>query len=167
MKEQEWLNTYRTTVYPLFNYVAKRTRGHRELAEDIVQETYLRALKDWQKKSLPDSPQAWLNRVARNILIDYLRKKKRENRDNIERFSDVSTHLAENKQNSLDMFLAISSLGQKKAKVIEAHYYDGKSLKAIAAEMAISYRAVEGYLRRARQSLKSLLPNHNSNGGEK
>jgi RNA polymerase sigma factor (sigma-70 family) len=62
--------------------------------------------------------------------------------------------------------LAISSLGRKKAKIIEAFYYDGMSAKEIADSMAISERAVEGQLRRARQSLKSLLPEIKTNGGK-
>jgi RNA polymerase sigma factor (sigma-70 family) len=60
--------------------------------------------------------------------------------------------------------MAISSLGRKKARILEAFYYDGKSVKEIAEIMAISERAVEGQLRRARQSLKSLLPEIKKNG---
>jgi len=62
--------------------------------------------------------------------------------------------------------LAISSLGRKKAKIIEAFYYDGMSVREIANAMSISERAVEGQLRRARQSLKSLLPEFKPNGGK-
>jgi RNA polymerase sigma factor (sigma-70 family) len=64
------------------------------------------------------------------------------------------------------MFLAISSLKKKKAQVIEAFYYDGLDVKEIAKKMNISERAVEGQLRRARQALRSLLPELNNNGGK-
>jgi hypothetical protein len=34
--EQQWLKMYRETVHPLYGYMARRTRGNRELTEDIV-----------------------------------------------------------------------------------------------------------------------------------
>ena len=157
MREQRWLKTYRETVHLLYGYMARRTGGNRELTEDIVQESYLRALNSWNRK-VPDSPLAWLKRVARNILIDYLRQKKWDNKDNLDLYPDTGNLSSKDLFKSLEIFLAISSLGRKKAKILEAFYYDGKSLKEIANERAISERAVEGQLRRARQSLKSLLP---------
>ncbi|HEU0077805.1 MAG TPA: sigma factor, partial [Longimicrobiaceae bacterium] len=37
-----------------------------ELAEDVVQEALLRALREWPFRRVPDDPRAWLGRVARN-----------------------------------------------------------------------------------------------------
>ncbi|MCJ7582710.1 MAG: sigma-70 family RNA polymerase sigma factor [Candidatus Aminicenantes bacterium] len=166
MTEQQWLKIYRETIHSLYGYIAKRTGRNRELTEDIIQESYLRALNSWKRKKTPDSPLAWLNRVARNILIDYLRKKRWESDVDLDVHSDTGSQTSENQIKSLEMFMAISSLGQKKANIIEAFYYEGKSVRDIANEMKISERAVEGHLRRARQSLKSLLPQQNQNGGK-
>ncbi|MCJ7582469.1 MAG: sigma-70 family RNA polymerase sigma factor, partial [Candidatus Aminicenantes bacterium] len=138
----------------------------KELTEDIIQESYLRALNSWKRKKAPDSPLAWLNRVARNILIDYLRKKRWDSNVDFDVHSDTVSQTSDDQIKSLETFMAISSLGQKKAKIIEAFYYEGKSVRDIANEMKISERAVEGHLRRARQSLKSLLPQQNQNGGK-
>jgi RNA polymerase sigma-70 factor (ECF subfamily) len=164
--EQQWLNTYRETVHPLYGYMAKRTGGNRELTEDIVQESYLRALDDWNRKTVPDSPLAWLKRVARNILIDFLRQKRRNYNADLDQKPDTGFQKSEDQFESLEIFLAISSLGRKKAKILEAFYYDGMSVREIANKMGISERAVEGRLRQARQSLKSLLPNSRQNGGK-
>lgn len=166
MLEQEWLTIYRETVHPLFGYTAKRTGGNRELTEDIVQESYLRALDHWKLKTVPDSPLAWLKRVARNILIDYLRQKKWDSKSLSDLHPDTGLRTSEDEFESLEIFLAITSLGRKKARTLEAFYYDGLSVREIAIEMAISERAVEGLLRRARQSLKSLLPNSTPDGGK-
>jgi len=163
--EQQWLKIYNETIHSLYGYIAKRTGGNRELTEDIVQESYLRALNSWKRKKAPDTPLAWLNRVARNILIDYLRKKRWDTNIDLDAYSDTVSQTSEDQIKSLETFMAISSLGQKKAKIIEAFYYEGKSVRDIANEMKISERAVEGHLRRARQSLKSLLPKNNQNGG--
>jgi RNA polymerase sigma-70 factor (ECF subfamily) len=164
--EQQWLNIYKETIHPLYGYMAKRTGGNRELTEDIVQESYLRALNNWKIKTLPDSPLAWLQRVARNILIDFLRQKKWISIVNLDTDPvDVEDKSVDHIK-SLETFLAISSLGQKKAGILEAFYYDGMSIREIASEMNISERAVEGKLRRARQSLRSLLPELKTNGGK-
>jgi RNA polymerase sigma-70 factor (ECF subfamily) len=147
--------------------MARRTEGNRVLTEDIVQESYLRALDKWNLKTLPDSPLAWLQRVARNILIDYLRQKRRDNKKvDLDLYPDTSNQTSKNQFKSLELFLAISSLGRKKARILEAFYFDGMSTKEIANEMAVSERAVEGQLRRARLSLKSLLPELKPNGGK-
>jgi RNA polymerase sigma-70 factor (ECF subfamily) len=165
--EQQWLNVYRETVHPLYEYMAKRTGGIRELTEDIVQESYLRALNDWNRKNVPDSPLAWLKRVARNILIDYLRQRKGDSKAKWDPNSDSAPWTSKKEFESLEMFSAMASLGRKKARILEAFYYDGMSVREIANEMAISERAVEGHLRRARRSLKALLPNPSSDGGKK
>ncbi len=46
------------------------------MAEDVVQETLIKALNVWKIKGIPDNPTAWLFRVARNHAIDVLRKNK-------------------------------------------------------------------------------------------
>ncbi len=167
MTEQQWLEIYRETIQPLYRYIAKRTGGNKELTEDIVQESYLRALNSWKRKKTPDSPLAWLNRVARNILIDYLRKKRWDNNVvDLDIQSGTGNKTAVNQIKSLETFMAISSLGQKKANILEAFYYEGKTVRDISTEMSISERAVEGHLRRARQSLNLLLPQTNQNGGK-
>lgn len=47
-----------------------------EQAEDIVQDTILRALETWKYGRIPDNPQAWLYRVAKNQAIDIIRRQK-------------------------------------------------------------------------------------------
>jgi RNA polymerase sigma-70 factor (ECF subfamily) len=165
--EQQWLKIYRETVHPLYGYLAKRTGGNRELTEDIIQESYLRALDNWNRKSVPDSPLAWLQRVARNVLIDFLRQKGWEHKVDLDLNSNIDDQTSKDPTKSLETFLAISSLGRKKTLILETFYYDGMSVQEIAHAMSISERAVEGQLRRARQSLKSLLPERKQNGRKK
>jgi len=47
-----------------------------EQAEDIVQDTLLKALETWKFGSMPANPQAWLYRVAKNKAIDIIRREK-------------------------------------------------------------------------------------------
>ena len=166
MEERQWLQIYRETIHPLYGYMAKRTGGDRALTEDIVQESYLRALDRWTRKTVPDVPLAWLKQVARNILVDHLRRKKRDANAGPDARTDGGPRDPADEFESLEIFLAVASLGRKKARTVEAFYYDGMSVREIAREMAISERAVEGLLRRARRSLRSLLPDPQSDGGQ-
>lgn len=47
-----------------------------ELAEDVMQETFIAALQTWRIKGVPDNPPAWLFRSAKNKAIDVIRKNK-------------------------------------------------------------------------------------------
>jgi RNA polymerase sigma factor (sigma-70 family) len=163
--EEQLTTIYRETVHPLYGYMSRRTGGNRALTEDIVQETYLRALDSWRSDTAPDSPLAWLKRVARNVLIDLLRRKKWERQPRGDAGPSPAPPAAEDPFESIELYLAVSSLGRRKARVVEAFYYDGLSVREIASEMGLSDRAVEGYLRRARQALRSLLPDPRPDGG--
>lgn len=48
-----------------------------EVAEDIVQDTLLKAMETWRYHGLPQNPQAWLYTVAKNKALDFVRSKKR------------------------------------------------------------------------------------------
>jgi RNA polymerase sigma-70 factor (ECF subfamily) len=136
------------------------------LTEDIVQESYLRALGSWKQRAAPDAPLAWLRQVARNILIDYLRRNKWDAKARPGAPAQADPRARADEFESLEIFLAMASLGRKKARALEAFYYDGMSVREIAGEMAISERAVEGLLRRARGSLRFLLPDPRPRGGK-
>ncbi|MBA4054469.1 MAG: RNA polymerase subunit sigma-24, partial [Marivirga sp.] len=45
-----------------------------DLAEDIVQDTLLKALSTWKYKGIPENPSAWLYTVAKRKAIDTLRQ---------------------------------------------------------------------------------------------
>ncbi|MCW5557441.1 MAG: sigma-70 family RNA polymerase sigma factor [Verrucomicrobiae bacterium] len=45
-----------------------------ELAEDAVQEAFIRALQTWPYRGIPANPAAWLAQTARNLALDQLRR---------------------------------------------------------------------------------------------
>ena len=47
-----------------------------ELAEDVVQDTFHQALKDWTEGNLPDNPTGWLMTVAKRKAINFVRREK-------------------------------------------------------------------------------------------
>ncbi|QOY92067.1 sigma-70 family RNA polymerase sigma factor [Paludibaculum fermentans] len=50
--------------------------AHLDLAEEMVQEAMLKALQSWPYKGLPENPEAWLFRVARNAALDAVRHRR-------------------------------------------------------------------------------------------
>lgn len=69
---------------------------HLEVAQDIVQDTLLKAMETWPFHSIPDNPSAWLYRVARNRAIDFVRSKlsQAKGKKNYEQESEKIIHLA-------------------------------------------------------------------------
>jgi RNA polymerase sigma factor (sigma-70 family) len=45
-----------------------------DLVEEMVQATLLDALQSWRARGIPDNPSAWIHRVARNKILDSLRR---------------------------------------------------------------------------------------------
>ena len=52
------------------------------LIEDIIQETFLAAMKTWSIKGAPEQPEAWLMQVSKNKLINELKKRSNRTRLN-------------------------------------------------------------------------------------
>lgn len=46
------------------------------LAEDVVQEAFVRALEAWKFNGMPENPSAWLMKTAKNAALDVLRKER-------------------------------------------------------------------------------------------
>ena len=55
-----------------------RTFGieHLNRAEDVVQETLIRALQTWPYYGIPTNPSAWITQVAKNLAVDLIRRDK-------------------------------------------------------------------------------------------
>jgi RNA polymerase sigma-70 factor (ECF subfamily) len=51
-----------------------RLTGDWELAEDCFQDAVARALTSWPQRGIPDNPAAWLTTVAKNLVVDALRR---------------------------------------------------------------------------------------------
>ncbi|MBL8751684.1 MAG: sigma-70 family RNA polymerase sigma factor [Planctomycetes bacterium] len=52
--------------------------GRLDLVEDVVQEALARALRVWPAEGVPDNPEAWVFRVAQNLALDALRRRRIE-----------------------------------------------------------------------------------------
>jgi RNA polymerase sigma-70 factor, ECF subfamily len=68
----EMYKKYHHDVFQFLFYMVKS----RELAEDLVQEVYIRVLKAYDRFEGKSSEKTWLFSIAKNVAIDHFRKQK-------------------------------------------------------------------------------------------
>lgn len=155
--ENDIRQVYRGTVDDLFAFVSRRCDGDRDLAEDITQETWLRAVRAWRNDGIPERPLAWLSTVAARLLSNHRR------RPAAQRFEDGEgdtipappwTIVTEGEDRESLLRRAMSRLPALQLGLLRAFHFERRPVAEIAATMGISERGVEGRLRRARQKLR-------------
>jgi RNA polymerase sigma factor, sigma-70 family len=142
----------------LWRYVVHLT-GDRALADDIVQETLLRA---WRRPNVLDqsesSARAWLFTVARNLVIDGTRSA----RSIHEVGTDVTPErvTADETDALLDSWLvsdALAGLSYEHRAVVVHAYYGGRSIAEIARELEIPEGTVKSRLHYGLRALRLAL----------
>ncbi|ASV69155.1 RNA polymerase sigma factor SigX [Cytobacillus sp. FSL W7-1323] len=78
----ELYTKYHQDVFQFLFYMVR----DRELAEDLMQEVYIRVLKSYDKFEGKSSEKTWLFSIARNVAIDSFRKQKGWKQKIIEKF---------------------------------------------------------------------------------
>lgn len=149
--------------------VALRTVGDSADAEDVVQETYVRA---WQKLStLKDTAavSGWLCRIARNVATDKLRARKsrpqvfandddaREAVDRLVSDAPGADALVNSRQVGAVVQAAVSELDERYRVALLLKDVDGMSAPEIAAALEIPVGTVESRASRARDQLGKKL----------
>ena len=159
--EERILATYRATIEQLYRYVSRNCGGDRTLAEDVTQETWLRAVREWRTKGPPDQPIAWLTTVARNILVSYYRRKRPAPLDSVSPGEVLAAlengRAADSSEISAVVSHALARIPAAEAQILEAFHFEDRRMSQIAETLGLSERAVEGRLRRARQRLRREL----------
>jgi RNA polymerase sigma-70 factor (ECF subfamily) len=162
----DMIETYRDTIRPLYQFVSRRAGRSRQLAEDITQETYLRAVVQWRDGRRPDNALAWLQTVARNLLLNHYRHKSPASLEASSLECVLETAPVDGPDAAALVFWGLAGLRHRPRQLLEAFYIEGKSMRTIARDLGVSQRAVEGRLRRARQALKGRLAPVMHNHGE-
>jgi RNA polymerase sigma-70 factor (ECF subfamily) len=152
---------YRDTIDDLYGFVSRRCDGDRDLAEDITQEAWVRAIHVWRRDGVPDKPLAWLATVAARLLSNHRRRAPAVP-------LDESTTASEPEPDADDRLpllrRARARLPFTQAPLLRAFHYDRRAITDIAAQTGLSERAVEGRLRRARQQLRRAIETDIANG---
>jgi RNA polymerase sigma-70 factor, ECF subfamily len=161
LTEERLRKIYRDTIDALYGYASRRCGGVRELAEDVTQEAWLRAVRDWQRNGVPDNPTAWLTTVARNLLLNHHRRREAIPLDEISRAEVLASVDAGTISDSAEIAslvnAALARMPQGEARLLESFHYDRHKTAQLAEAYGTSERAIEGRLRRARERLRREL----------
>ena len=144
----------------MFRFLLRRA-GNRDLASDLTQETFLKAmlaLPKYQQRGLPF--RAWLYRIALNELRMHWRKKK-------EVLIDLSFAHVKGLSEEMDLRLeeddmqrlarALSNLDEARAQLIQLRYMDGLSFLEVGQVLGIGEDAAKMRTHRTLSALRSNL----------
>ena len=161
ISENELERIYDDTIVELYGYVSRRCGGQRELAEDITQESWFRALRYWREHGAPRNPASWLTTVAKNLLTSYFRRHQPTALDDVSPAEILAAVDANEVSESAEVASLVSEaltrIPEAEAQLLETFHYDRMKMSQLAEVYGISERAVEGRLRRARERLRREL----------
>ena len=157
----------------LFNYIFFLVRS-REVAEDIFQETFVKAIVTLQQGRYQNDGKfaAWITRIAHNLVIDQFRVERNENAvSNDEAEFDLlnDAKLAEgtienrmvNEQVLKDVRALINELPDCQREVVFMRYYQDMSFKDIADITGVSINTALGRMRYAIMNMRRIAAEKN------
>jgi RNA polymerase sigma-70 factor (ECF subfamily) len=152
----------------LYSYAMVLTRNHAE-AEDLVQETYIRAMQAMRKLRADSNIKGWLFTILKNIWFNQLRKRRNgPQMVEIDSGDDAANHIVEPSKNSHDHYVskleaeqvraAIQQLPIEFREIILLREYEDLSYREIASILRCPLGTVMSRLGRARAKLGALIP---------
>lgn len=147
---------YKKYADKVFNYFWYRTGHDKALAEDLMQETFLKAFQNLSKFRIRGySYLTYLLTIARHLLIDHYRKPTSVPIEDVEDIPYEVTDEIERKSDAEALWHAIQDLPASNRDVLLMRYQDEKSIKDIATITESTENAVKLNLSRTRKKLAS------------
>jgi len=129
--------------------------GDRDLAEEAVQDAFVRLIKSWDRISHYDDPEAWVRRAAFGYLSNY-RRKVRNGLAAARRQAARQVTSAGLSADAVDLTAALGHLPIAQRAVIVLQVL-GLSVEEIARDVDVPVGTVKSRLSRARTALAPLL----------
>jgi RNA polymerase sigma-70 factor, ECF subfamily len=149
---------------PFLRSLAVRLCRNRADANDLVQDTFERALR-WGGRDHPRNPRAWLGTILHNLFVDRCRALAR--RPALEPLSEQHGGLAAEPAGEArpawgnatlaDVRAALEEIDADFRRVYEMHVFEHRSYEEIAASLHIQRVTVGTRLNRARHQLRAVL----------
>ena len=130
--------------------------GDSMLADDIAQESYMKAYVSITKLENPESFRYWLFRIAHNAFLSHKRSEKLTV-DYEEARAVSSDSESDDSFRFQDLHIALNNLPVKIRTSILLYYMEGYSIKETAGIIDSTEDAVRQHLSRGRRHLKELL----------
>lgn len=150
---------YRIHTKAVYLYLYTLCHNH-DLAEDLMQETFLRALCSLEIARSELLP--WLLTVARNLYLDTWRREKRLEKEIERRKMETVTgegilEMMIQKERNQNLYQAIQKLKDIEREAVVLYYFAGISQEEIGSILNLSYGNTRVILYRAKKNLKKLL----------
>lgn len=154
----EWYDEYSVSI---FKYILKLIKDA-EQAEDLTQETFIKAYTYISNNKQVDYPKTFLYRIAHNLTIDYIRKHKPllfvENFFSYQKDPGPSVEsIVEIRESSQLLYDALDGLKRSYRRVIILRDIEGLSVRETADVLGWSESKVKSTLFRGKKALKKHL----------
>jgi RNA polymerase sigma-70 factor (sigma-E family) len=139
--------------YPKVVALAHALTGSRAGAEDIAQEAFLRAYRDWDRVGSYEHQAAWVRRVAANLATSGLRRRLVEARALIRlarRWEPAVDPLA---ADDGQFWAAVRTLPRRQAQAVALYYFQDLSVQQTATVLGCAEGTVKTHLAKARRTL--------------
>jgi RNA polymerase sigma-70 factor, ECF subfamily len=160
-----WRLWYDEAAPRLSAYVRWRCAGLDDMADDVLQETWLTAVRRVRHFDPARAAfSGWLLGIAANVLRNHLRRQRR--RGTVQPLSAEPAAPVEGpeRERRLEIARVLAELPPHYEQVLRAKYLDGQSVAAIAAARGESPKAVESLLTRARGAFREAARVHEQPG---
>lgn len=131
--------------------------GHVEDAEEVLQEVFIKAMRQGTQFCCIDNPRAWLFQVARNALADRLRV----SREHIPLPNDLAAPLQEGPLPVDDLSqclpCVLSELSETDRQAVTFCDIEGRSQQEFAELLGLSLSGAKSRIQRARQHLRQKM----------
>ena len=129
---------------------------NREMAMDMVQNSFLIAIEQFPKLRNPNAMKTWFYRILTNECLQTLRKYKREA---LMEPSDIreEIYLEKAYEPSLELYEAVRKLPPDTQTIIMLHYYEEQTLKEISKITGCNLNTVKSRLYAGLRKLKELV----------
>ena len=129
----------------------------RALAEDAVQETFLKAYKGFAQFRGDCNDKTWLIRIAVNVCRDYQKESWFRHTDRNVTPDMLQIGTVQPDAEDMDLSLAVMKLPRKMRETILLYYYQDMSTEEIAKALNITQSTVSYRLKKSREKLRKLL----------
>ncbi|MEZ4867992.1 MAG: sigma-70 family RNA polymerase sigma factor [Caldilineaceae bacterium] len=147
----------------IYSYIFRRT-GNDVVAEDLTAQVFLKMLEAVRdQKAWHSSFSGWLYRIAHNAVIDYYRKRDRQQHVAIEDALTVPTTehnpvlVTEMNLDAVRLRGAIARLTDEQAEVVTLRFLEGYSISEVAMMMDKTEGSIKALQYRAVSTLRQLL----------
>lgn len=143
--------------YPAIAALGYSLTGKSHVADDIAQEAFLRAHRDWGEIGRRPHPEYWVRRVAVNLAMSRFRRLRAEARAVTRLGPAQAAYTAPLSAEAETFWAAVRSLGRRQREVVALHYVFDMPVAGIATTLQIAEGTVKATLHQARQRLEVRL----------